>query len=119
VENQKIKALEQPRYIFKEYKIEEKKSTLLSVYMCIYIGHRSVTMEGNNSPPHKKFRKQIQQVIKQKFYTPSLCYNHKSVIKSKFLTLYNVIELTYDCNKGRGCKTLVFSTCWTCFLDFL
>jgi hypothetical protein len=65
VENQKIKALEQPRYIFKEYKIEEKKSTLLSVYMCIYIGHRSVTMEGNNSPPQKKSKKKIQEVKNQ------------------------------------------------------
>jgi hypothetical protein len=45
-------------------------------------------MDGNNSPPHKKFRKQILQVI-----------------KLKFLTLYNIIELTYDCNKERGCKT--------------
>jgi hypothetical protein len=53
-----------------------------------YIGHRSTTMEGNNSLPHKKSRKQIQQVI-----------------KLIFLTLYNVIELTYDCNRGRGCKT--------------
>jgi hypothetical protein len=45
-------------------------------------------MDGNNSPPHKKSRKQIQQVI-----------------KLRFLILYNVIELTYDYNKGRGCKT--------------
>jgi hypothetical protein len=29
----------------------------------------------------------------------------QQVIKLKFLTLYNVIELTYDCNIGRGCKT--------------
>jgi hypothetical protein len=49
-----------------------------------YIGHRNVTMEGNNSPPHKKSRKQIQL---------------------KLLKLYNIIELTYDCNKGKGCKT--------------
>jgi hypothetical protein len=45
-------------------------------------------MEGNNSLPHKKSRKQIRQVI-----------------KLKFIKLYNVIELTYDYNKGRGCKT--------------
>jgi hypothetical protein len=45
-------------------------------------------MESNNSPPHQKFRKQIQQVM-----------------KLKILVLCNVVELTYDCNKGRGCKT--------------
>jgi hypothetical protein len=45
-------------------------------------------MDDNNSPLEKKCRRQIQQVI-----------------KSKYLNLYNVIELTYDCNKGRGCKT--------------
>jgi hypothetical protein len=47
-----------------------------------------VTMEGNGSPSNKKSKKQIQHVI-----------------KLKFLTLYNIIELTYDCNKGRGCRT--------------
>jgi hypothetical protein len=45
-------------------------------------------MDNINSPPHKKSRKQIQQVIKLKFFT-----------------LFNVIELTYDCNKGRVYKT--------------
>jgi hypothetical protein len=47
-----------------------------------------VTMEGSNSPPNKKSKRQIQQVI-----------------KLKFLTLYNVLELTYDSNNGRGCRT--------------
>jgi hypothetical protein len=42
-------------------------------------------MDGNNSQPYKKSRIQIQQVL-----------------KLKFLMLYNVIELTYDCNKGEG-----------------
>jgi hypothetical protein len=59
-----------------------------------YIGHRSVTMEGNNSPPHKKSRKQIQQVI-----------------KLKFLMLYNIIKLINDSNKGRGCKTKGYGHC--------
>ena len=45
-------------------------------------------MEGNGSTPHKMYRKQIQQVIKLKFLMP-----------------YYIIELTYDCNKGRRCKT--------------
>jgi hypothetical protein len=48
-----------------------------------YIDHRIV--EGNNPLPHIKSRKQIQQVI-----------------KLKFLTLYNVIELTYDCSNWRS-----------------
>ena len=58
------------------------------------ICHRSVTMDGKNSPPHKKSRKQIQRVIKLKFFT-----------------LFNVIELTYDCNKGSGCKTKGHAHC--------
>jgi hypothetical protein len=45
-------------------------------------------MEDTNSPPNKKSKRQVQQVI-----------------KLKFLALYNVLELTYDCNKGRGCKS--------------
>jgi hypothetical protein len=45
-------------------------------------------MEGNNSLPHKKSRRQIQQVTKLEFFI-----------------LYNVIELMYDSNKGRGCKS--------------
>jgi hypothetical protein len=64
------------------------------------ISHRSITMEGRNSPPHKKSRKQIQQVI-----------------KLKFLMLYNDIELTYDCKKGGGIKLKVMVT--TNFINYI
>jgi hypothetical protein len=45
-------------------------------------------MEDTNSPPYMKSKRQVQQVI-----------------KLKFLALYNVLQLTYDCNKGWGCKS--------------
>jgi hypothetical protein len=39
----------------------------VNYYSTLYplnIGHKSVTMESNNSPPHKKSKKQIQEIIK-------------------------------------------------------
>jgi hypothetical protein len=53
-----------------------------------YTCQKNATVESNNSSLHKKSKKQIQQVV-----------------KLKFLSLYYVIELTYDCNKMKGCKT--------------
>ena len=46
-------------------------------------------MDDNNSPPSKKSKRQVQQVV-----------------KLQLIESYNVIELTYDCKKGRSCKTI-------------
>ena len=48
-----------------------------------------VTMDDNISPPSKKSKRQVEQVV-----------------KLQFIESYNVIELTYNCKKGRDCKTI-------------
>jgi hypothetical protein len=62
----------------------------LKYILIFYSLYRFVTMDGKNSPPNKKSKRQIQEFL-----------------KLKFLLIYNVIELTYACKRGRGCKTNV------------